>query len=46
VEKLPDFAFLPPTERMTVQVPLRGVLVPLVVVLLLIDIALRGRTML
>lgn len=46
VYDVPDFAFLPPTERMTVQVPLRGVLVPLVVVLLLIDIALRGRTML
>ncbi len=42
----PDRAFLPPTERVTVRVPLRGVLLPLVILLLLIDVALRGRTML
>ncbi len=42
----PDRAFLPPTERVTVQVPLRGMLLPLVILLLLLDVALRGRTML
>ena len=43
---VPDRAFLPPTERLSVQVPLRGVLLPLVILLLLCDVALRGRTML
>ncbi|MBI4353819.1 MAG: VWA domain-containing protein [Candidatus Omnitrophica bacterium] len=43
---VPDRAFLPPTERVTVQVPLQGMLLPLVILLLLIDVAIRGRTML
>lgn len=43
---VPDRAFLPPTQRVTVQVPLRGLLLPLAILLLLIDVALRGRTML
>ena len=46
VYDVPDRAFLPPTQRLTVQVPLRGLLLPLVILLLLIDVALRGRTML
>jgi len=42
----PDRAFLPPTERVERAQPIRPWLLPLVIVLLLIDVALRGRTML
>ena len=42
----PDRAFLPPTERVPTTVPLRGWLLPLVVLLVLADVVLRGRTML
>lgn len=43
---LPDRAFLPPTQRMPLPVPLRGWLLPLTLLVLLGDVALRGRTML
>lgn len=43
---LPDRAFLPPTQRMPLPVPLRAWLLPLALLLLLGDVALRGRTML
>lgn len=46
VYDVPDAAFLPPTERVERRVPLRGWLLPLVILLLLGDVALRGRTML
>ena len=41
-----DRAFLPPTDWVERRVPLRGWLLPIVLLLLLADIALRGRTML
>jgi len=46
VYDVPDAAFVPPTERVERRVPLRGWLLPLVILLLLGDVALRGRTML
>jgi len=42
----PDRAFLPPTAWVRESVPLRWWLLPLVALLLLADVALRGRTML
>lgn len=46
VSDVPDRAFLPPTEWVRVPVPLRGILLPLMLLLVLIDVWLRGRTML
>ena len=43
---MPDRAFVPPTTTATVREPLFTWWLPLVVVLLLVDIALRGSTML
>jgi len=43
---IPDQAFLPPSEFVEQRVPLRGWLLPLVLLLLLVEVALRGRTML
>lgn len=43
---LPDAAFVPPTTWQTRSVPLRGWLLPIVLVLLLIEVAIRGKTML
>ena len=46
VYDVPDRAFLPPTKWVRVPVPLRGLLLPLLLLLVLIDVALRGRSML
>ncbi len=43
---MPDRAFLPPTEWVNTPWPLRGMILPLVLLVLLVDVALRGRTML
>lgn len=43
---VPDGAFLPPTEWINTPMPLRTWLLPLVLLFLLVDVALRGRTML
>ena len=43
---VPDRAFVPPTQPVEHRVPLRGWLLPLALVLFLVDVALRGRTML
>ena len=42
----PDAAFLPPTERREETVPIRSWLLPLALLFLLLDVAVRGRTML
>jgi len=43
---VPDRAFVPPTEWVEQTQPLRGWLIPLMMVLLLLDVLIRGRTML
>jgi hypothetical protein len=43
---VPDRAFVPTTDWVEQRVPLRGWLLPLVLLLLLADVALRGRSML
>ncbi len=46
VMDVPDRAFVPPTDWVEERVPLRGWLIPLAMLLVLIDVALRGKTML
>ena len=43
---MPDRAFLPPTEPVMIQRPLRAWWLALAIVLLLCEVALRGRTLL
>ncbi|MBI4003738.1 MAG: VWA domain-containing protein [Candidatus Omnitrophica bacterium] len=43
---VPDLAFLPPTTTATTHQPLFSLWLPLVILLLLVDIALRGNSML
>ena len=45
-DDLPDRAFVPPTTKVQVSLPLWGWWLPLAIVALLIDIALRGSSML
>jgi dipeptidyl aminopeptidase/acylaminoacyl peptidase len=42
----PDAAFLPPTEPMRIAHPIDRFVLPVVILLLLLEIAIRGRTML